>query len=635
MPQNDLRAHYIRALDGTSSDKEHVLNCILSLSASACSPLELLLMSVPFQSSQANPRKRADFSALRRMLPFVSEERASIVLALASLIVAAGATLAIPQAVRRVVDFGFTPESSGLIDAYFGMIVILTAILAVSSSLRFYFVMTIGERVVARIRQAVFARVMVLDAAFFDRARSGEIVSRLTADTTQLKSTFGASASVALRNVILLIGATAMMIITSPKLAGMVLLVIPAIVLPLVAAGRGVRRRSQQAQDTLAEAASFATERIGAVRTIQGLGAEGRAIERFAKAVTEAFEAARAATISRALLTSIVIFMIFASVTFVLWSGAKAVIADEMSPGRLSQFVLYAVFAASGLGQLSEVYGELSQAAGAAERLGSLLGTEPTVADPADPVSPPHPVRGELRIEAVRFAYPSAPDRIVLDGLDCSIAPGERIAIVGPSGAGKTSIFQLILRFYDVNEGKILLDGVPIRSMRLLDLRQRIALVPQDPVIFSGTIRDNIRLARPDAPETDIIHAAEQAQVLAFTSRLPQGLETAVGERGITLSGGEKQRIAIARAILSNAPILLLDEATSALDAKNERFVQEALSRAMAGRTALVIAHRLSTIRDADRILVLDAGRITEEGSHDVLAGSGGTYARLAALQFT
>jgi ATP-binding cassette subfamily B protein len=592
-------------------------------------------MSASPQSPASQARNRQDFSALKRMLPFVREERGAIALALASLVVAAGATLAIPQAVRRVVDFGFTPESRGLIDAYFGMIVILTAILAVSSSLRFYFVMTIGERVVARIRQAVFARVMGLDAAFFDTARSGEIVSRLTADTTQLKSTFGASASVALRNIILLIGATAMMFITSPKLAAMVLLVIPAIVLPLVAAGRGVRRRSQAAQDTLAEAASFATERIGAVRTIQGLGAEGRAIERFSSAVTEAFQAARAATVARALLTSIVIFLVFASVTFVLWSGAKAVIADEMSPGRLSQFVLYAVFAASGLGQLSEVYGELTQAAGAAERLGSLLATEPAVADPPEPAPPPSPVRGALRLEHVRFCYPGAPERVVLDGLSAAVEPGERVAIVGPSGAGKTSIFQLILRFYDANAGMITLDGVPIRAMRLADLRRAIALVPQDPVIFSGTIRENIRLARPEASDADLLLAAEQAQVLAFTERLPQGLETAVGERGITLSGGEKQRIAIARAILRDAPILLLDEATSALDAENERFVQEALARAMSGRTALVIAHRLSTIRDADRILVLDGGRIVEQGTHDALSASGGPYSRLAALQFT
>lgn len=569
------------------------------------------------------------------MVPFLAAERTYALLALAALIVAALATLAIPQAVRRVVDFGFKPESRGLVDAYFGMIVGLTALLAVSSSLRYYFVMTIGERVVSRIRQAVFARVMSLDGAFFDSARSGEIVSRLTADTTQLKATFGASASVALRNIILLVGAITMMVITSPKLAGMVLLAIPAIVFPLVAAGRGVRKRSKAAQDQLAEAASFATERIGAVRVVQGLGGEASAVARFADAVNAAYEAARAATLSRAFLTSIVIFLVFASITFVLWTGAKAVIADEMSPGRLSQFVLYAVFAASGLGQLSEVYGELTQAAGAAERLGDLLATEPVVKEPDHPVAPMRPARGTIEYSAVSFAYPTAPARQVLGPLNLSIAAGERLAIVGPSGAGKTSLFQVLMRFYDVTEGSIRIDGVPIGAMRLADLRSLMASVPQDPVIFAGTIGENIRLARPAATDVELRLAAEQAAVLAFADKLPDGLETRIGERGITLSGGERQRIAIARAILRDAPILLLDEATSALDAENERAVQEALTRAMNGRTALVIAHRLATIRNADRILVIDGGRIVEQGTHEALLAAEGTYARLASLQFT
>ncbi len=423
-------------------------------------------------AAPASPKKpRADFSALRRMLPFLVAERLYITLGLVALVIAAVVTLAIPQAVRRVVDFGFTPETRGLVDAYFGMIVVLTALLAISSSLRYYFVMTIGERVVARIRRAVFDRVMTLDGAFFDTARSGEIVSRLTADTTQLKATFGASASIALRNLILLIGAVVMMVVTSPKLASMVLLAIPAIVLPLVAAGRGVRKRSQAAQDTLAEAASYATERIGAVRVVQGFGGEHAAMGKFGAAVASAYEAARAATLSRAILTSIVIFLVFASITFVLWTGAKAVMADEMTAGRLSQFVLYAVFAASGLSQLSEVYGELAQAAGAAQRLGDLLATVPNVNDPDKPVDPARPPRGEIRFENVSFAYPTAPDRRVLGPLSVSIRAGERLAIVGPSGAGKTSIFQILMRFYDVTSGAISIDGVPIHAMRLVDLR--------------------------------------------------------------------------------------------------------------------------------------------------------------------
>jgi ATP-binding cassette, subfamily B, bacterial len=579
-------------------------------------------------------RFRPDLSSLVVLTPFVRAERVRIGVALFALIAAAGLTLAVPMAVRRMVDFGFAAENSGRIDAYFGMIVLLTLGLALSAGVRYYAVMTIGERVVARIRAAVFERVMQLDGAFFDTARSGEIVSRLTADTTELKATFGASASIALRNAILLIGAIGMMVITSPHLSILVLVTIPLIVLPLVAAGRGVRKRSQSAQDTLANAASYATERIGAVRVVQGFSGEIAAIARFTEAVEGAYRAASAATKARAVLTTIIIFMAFASITFVLWTGAKAVIAGEMSAGRLSQFVLYAVFAASSLGQLSEVFGQLNQAAGAAQRIADLLATEPKVKDPALPQVPPQPPLGAIAFEGVRFSYPTAPERQVIGPLDLVVKPGERVAVVGPSGAGKTSLFQLLLRFYDPSEGVIRIDGVPIAAMRLADLRAQIAIVPQDPVIFAESIAENIRVARPGASVAEVRVAAEQAAVARFADRLPAGLDTEIGERGVTLSGGERQRIAIARAILRNAPILLLDEATSALDAENERAVQEALDRAMRGRTALVIAHRLATIRNADRILVMEAGQIVEQGTHDALAASDGLYSRLATLQF-
>jgi ATP-binding cassette subfamily B protein len=577
---------------------------------------------------------RTDLSSLVVLLPFATAERVRIGIALVALAAAAALTLAVPLAVRRMVDFGFSGENPGMIDAYFGMIVLLTFGLAISAGVRFFYVMTVGERVVARIRSAVFERVMGLDGAFFDAARSGEIVSRLTADTTELKATFGASASVALRNAILLIGAIAMMVITSPKLSILVVVAIPLIVLPLVAAGRGVRGRSQSAQDTLARAASFATERIGAVRVVQGFAGERAAIARFGGAVEDAYQAARAATKARAFLTTIIIFIAFASITFVLWTGAKAVIAGEMTAGRLSQFVLYAVFAASSLGQLSEVFGQLNQAAGAAQRLADLLATEPDVKEPAVPLAPATPPRGEIAFTDVSFAYPGAPERRVLGPLDLTVRSGERVAIVGPSGAGKTSLFQLLLRFYDPDTGAILIDGVPIAGMRLADLRAQVAIVPQDAAIFAETIAENIRIARPGASDAEVREAAEQAAVMRFAERLPAGLETEIGERGVTLSGGERQRIAIARAILRDAPILLLDEATSALDAENERAVQEALTRAMKGRTAIVIAHRLATIRDADRILVLDHGRIVEEGTHEALSSAGGLYARLAVLQF-
>jgi ATP-binding cassette subfamily B protein len=555
--------------------------------------------------------------------------------ALAALVAASVATLVLPLAVRRVIDYGFGETSGQLIDAYFGVLILVVGFLAVSSALRYWLVITLGERVVADLRSAVFTHLTSLDPSFFDRSRSGEIVSRLTADTTQVKSAFGVSVSIALRNAVLFIGAIALMIFTSPKLSALVLLTIPIIVVPLVLSGRAVRRRSRAAQDRLADASAYATEAVGAVRTMQAFGMEMATARCFREAVEDAYAAARLSTTMRAYLTGTAIFLVSASVVGVLWYGAQDVLAGTMTGGRLSQFVLYAVLGASSLGQLSEVYGELAQAAGAAERLGEILDARPAITAPAQPRALPEPPRGTVGFQKVNFTYPARLDRPAVHDLTFSVARGERIALVGPSGAGKSTVFQLLLRFYDPHSGVISVDDIPIEAVDPLALRARMALVPQEPTIFAASVIDNIRYGRPDASPAAVREAAELAAADSFITALPQGYDTPLGERGVNLSGGQRQRVAIARAILKDAPILLLDEATSALDAESEQAVQVALDRLMAGRTTLVIAHRLATIRCADRILVMDDGRIVEEGSHQTLLSHGGLYARLARLQFT
>ncbi|MBF9234802.1 ABC transporter transmembrane domain-containing protein [Microvirga alba] len=580
-------------------------------------------------------RPKAALSALKPLIPYGLVYKGRIAAALAALIVASGATLVVPIAVRRVIDFGFTEQGRASLNAYFAMLLIVVGVLALASALRYYLVITLGERVVADLRSAVFRHLTSLDPAFFDQTRSGEIVSRLTADTTQVKAAFGVSVSIALRNVFLFLGAVVLMIVTSPKLSALVLLAIPVIVVPLVVSGRAVRRRSRAAQDRLADASAYAAEAVGAVRTMQAFGMERLTAARFTEAAEEAFDAARLSTTMRALLTGVGIFLVSASVVGVLWYGAQDVLSGAMTGGRLSQFVLYAVFAASALGQLSEVYGELAQAAGAAERLGEILATKPAIEAPRDPKPLPKPPLGTVAFEDVRFAYPTRTEQPSLHGLSFAIASGERVALVGPSGAGKSTVLQLLLRFYDPQSGHILVDGVPVSEADPFGLRARMALVPQEPTIFATSVLDNIRYGRPEATEEEVRHAAVLASADGFIQAMPQGYGTMIGERGVTLSGGQRQRLAIARAILKDAPILLLDEATSALDAESERKVQGALDRLMDGRTTLVIAHRLATIRSADRILVMDRGEIVEQGTHDTLLAQGGLYARLARLQFT
>ncbi|UDL87822.1 ATP-binding cassette domain-containing protein [Mesorhizobium sp. PAMC28654] len=585
------------------------------------------------QISSADERRRS-LKPLRRLFPYITRYRTLVIGAIVSLVIAAATTLMLPLAVRRMIDHGFSSSSTTFIAEYFAALVAMAAVLAAASAGRYYFVITLGERVVADIRRDVFAHVTTLSPAFFDTAQSGEIVSRLAADTTQVKSAVGATASVALRNVILGLGALGMMVVTSPKLSGLVIAAIPIIVLPLVAFGRSVRRKSRQAQDTLADATAYASEQIGAVRTLQAFTNEKLVTGKFAGAVEAAFEAARSSIFARSFLTFFAIFTIFSSVVAVLWFGSRDVLEGTLSPGTLGQFLLYSVFAAGALGALSEVWGEMAQAAGAAERLTEILAEKPAIQSPADPKPLPAVVKGAISFDDVSFSYPARPDRAAVHGLSFSVKPGETVAIVGPSGAGKSTVFSLILRFYDPETGKIMIDGVDVRDADPAAVRERIAIVPQDVTIFAASARDNIGFGRPGAGDAEIEAAAKDALADEFILKLEKGYDSQVGERGVTLSGGQRQRVAIARAILRDAPILLLDEATSALDAQSETLVQTALERLMQGRTTIVIAHRLATVLKADRILVMDGGRIVEEGTHQSLVARGGIYAQLAKLQF-
>lgn len=576
---------------------------------------------------------RRSLRPLLGLKPYVLKHPGMLVLAGVALLIAALAMLTLPLAVRRVIDFGFSGSDAAFINRYFSMLMLIGLVLAVASAARFYFVNWIGERVVADLRADVFRHLSQLGPDFYETTHSGEVASRLTADTTQIKAAAGTAISQALRSAIMLVGALAMMIVTSPGLSFLVLIAIPVIVLPLIAYGRLVRRRSRRAQDTLAEASALAVENLTAVRTMQAFTNERFVSDRFAKAVERAFDAARSGLQARAGLTAMTIFLVFASIVGVLWYGADAVVRGEITGGRLSQFVLYAVFAAAALAQLSEVWGEVSQAAGAAERIAELLAVKPQIRTPDRPVPLPEPARGEISFRHVSFRYPSRGESALTD-VSFDVAPGETVAIVGPSGAGKSTVFNLLLRFYDPEAGEIRVDGVPIGQADLVQLRKRMALVPQEVALFADTVAENIRYGSPHASREEVERAARLAQAHEFITALPQGYDTQLGERGVSLSGGQRQRIAIARAILRNAPILLLDEATSALDAESEVAVQKALEEVMRGRTTLVIAHRLATIQKADRILVFDGGRIIEEGSHAGLIRQGGLYARLADLQF-
>lgn len=578
--------------------------------------------------------KSRRIGSLKALVPFMAPYRLMILAAFAALITTAAVTLVMPLAVRRVID-GFGTESTALLDSYFLAALGIAVLLAFGTGLRYYLVTRLGERVVADIRKAVFDRMVGMSPAFYEKIMTGEVLSRITTDTTLLLSVISSSVSVAMRNLLILIGGLAMMMVTSPKLTGLVLLIVPAIIVPIVVLGRRLRVLSRENQDWIAQSSGSASEALLSVQTVQAFTHERPTAASFDHVTEKSFFSAKRRIATRAVMTVIVISLVFAGVVGVLWIGARDVRADAMSIGALIQFLIYAIMVAGGVGALSEIWGELQRASGATERLVELLNSDDSVADPAEGKPLAQAGRGAIEFEDVRFFYPTRPNTAALDGVSLRVEPGETVALVGPSGAGKSTIFQLLLRFYDPATGVIKLDGLDLREMDRETFRAAMALVPQDPVIFAASARENIRFGRPDATDAEVEEAAKAAAAHDFLSALPEGYETYVGERGIMLSGGQKQRIAIARAILRDAPILLLDEATSALDAESERAVQNAVAEMSAGRTTLIVAHRLATVKQADRILVFEDGQIVAEGTHDALVSQGGLYARLARLQFT
>ena len=578
--------------------------------------------------------KGESLAELKPIFEFIKPYKKQVVLALLFLLLAASTTLALGRGIQYLVDNGFAGQNSALLTQALGALGIIIIVNAISTALRFYFVSWIGERVNADIREAVFSHVLSLSPGFFETTKTGEVLSRITADTTVLESMIGSSVSIALRNAFIMVGGLVMLAITSLKLTGMILLVVPLVIGPIVFFGRRVRQFSRESQDRVADIGAYADEALHGIRTVQAFSHEDQDRAHFGKEVERSFQAARRRISQRAMLTGIVILLVFTAIGSILWIGGNDVVEGRMSVGELSAFVFYSILVAGSVGALSEVMTSLQRAAGAAERLMELLATEADIKAPQNPIALTEPAKGEIEFKDVTFFYPSRPDHAALKDLNLHIQPGEQIAIVGPSGAGKTTLYQLLLRFYDPESGKVMLDGVDLMSADPRKIRDRLGIVSQEPVIFGTSALENIRYGKPDASDADVRAAAAAAHALEFIEKLPQGFDSNLGERGVLLSGGQKQRIAIARAILRDPVVLLLDEATSALDAESERLVQQALERLMKDRTTLVIAHRLATVKKADRIIVISDGEIIDSGTHKELIEQQGLYAQLAELQF-
>ena len=589
-------------------------------------------MSQPNRPKERQPSKK--LGALSGLLPFLFPYKGLIAASGLALIITAGLSLVLPLAVRRVIDT-FENGNESILDLYFAAILVVAALLAAGTAIRYALVTKLGERVVTDIRETIFKRVLKMSPQFYETIMTGEVISRITTDTTLILSVIGSSISVALRNILIFIGGLGLMLFTSVKLTSLVLLIVPAVVIPILTLGRKLRRLSRENQDWIASSSGNASEALGAVQTIQAYTHEKLSISAFTEVSEKAFRSARKRISTRAWMTAIVIFFVFSGIVGVLWIGARDVRSGVISTGVLVQFVIYAVMVAGAVAALSEILGELQRAAGATERLVELLNLQDFVKDPVKAQEFNGPVRGEIEFTSVNFKYPSRPDNPALSELDFKIKPGETVAFVGPSGAGKSTIFQLLLRFYDPISGFVKVDGIDLKQLSRETFRKNIAVVPQDPIIFAMSAIENIRFGRPDASDEDVISAAKAASAHDFITNLPSSYQTFVGERGVMLSGGQKQRIAIARAILRDAPILLLDEATSALDSENELAVKTAVEALSKNRTTLVVAHRLATVKKADRIIVLNHGKVVATGTHEELLANGGLYARLARLQFS